>query len=931
MPAPRLFLIDGYSNIYRAFYAIRELSSSKGEPTNAVYGFVNMLRKLLREEQPEYLGVALDLGAPTVRSEKFADYKANRSPTPEDLLVQIPRVRQALAGYRIPALELAGHEADDVLGTIATRAAAAGFEVVIVSADKDLMQLVRPGVRVYHSFRNKLYDEALVEADFGVTPAQIVDLLALLGDAIDNVPGVPGIGEKGAPQLVRQYGSLEALLSNAAELPNKRYREGLLGNREQALLSKELVTIHTDLPIAFDPAALRRQEPDAAVLEALFGELEFFSLRDEIAATRVRTSSVDALAEVETVEELRATVGPWLAGGPVVVVGIGALGGGEGAVATTEGRGAEVEEDGEIEAEAAAADSAGAAVAGATPNAGVPGAGGRGRPPLALAIGRPGGAGRLLDLRRGGLAAEIAALLTSALANPQVEIWGHDLKELLRALGPLPRPRARLLDAMLLSYLIRPSQHGHGLAEIALERLRLRAMSREEAGFAKGSEPMVGAATLAQFAAERLDLVARLVPEMRGEIATGALAEVYARIEEPLLWVLVNMEEAGIELDLPFLATMHEELRREIGDLEASIYAIAGERFNIDSPGQLGAILFEKLGYPVLKRTQKTRSYSTAAEVLEELANRGYPLPERLLRYRELSKLDSTYVVALPAQVDAGGRLHTRYEQAVAATGRLSSVNPNLQNIPVRSEVGRRIRQAFRAPAGRLLLVADYNQIELRVLAHIAAEPALVEAFRAGQDIHRSTAARVLGVAPELVNAEQRRAAKTINFGILYGMSPFGLSKALAISTKEAEGFIAAYLAQYPRVRAYMEETQAMAEQTGKVETLFGRVRWLPEIASKNRNVRENARRMAINARIQGTAADLLKLAMIAVADRLAAAWPGARLLLTVHDELVLEVPADVAVAVGAEVRAAMEGVADLAVPLRVDVGSGPTWYAAKA
>jgi|CXWL01.1.fsa_nt_gi DNA polymerase-1 len=874
---PRLFLIDGYSNIFRAFYAMRELSSSKGEPTNAVYIFVNMLRKLLREEKPEYIGVAMDLGEPTIRGQRYEAYKATRAPMPEDLVPQIPRVRQVLAAYRIPALEFPGYEADDVIGTVAKRAEEAGFDVVLVSADKDFLQLVGGSVRLFHTFRNKLYDPALVEADLGVPPSQVIDLMALLGDSIDNVPGVPGIGEKGAPALIRQYGSLENLLDHAGELTNKRYREGLLNHREQALLSKELVTIHCDLPVPFEPEKLRRQEPDNRALEELFGELEFFSLRDELVATDVKSAEAPEIRELETPAELAAELAR-LAGGPEWVVAV--LG----------------------------------------PER-----------PVAIALGLPGEPGVLVDFRRGGLREPVVDALCRRLAMPTAAVWGHDLKELLRLLGSRrERPRARLFDAMLLSYLIKPSQHSHRLEEIALERLRVRAMDSREAGFDKGSEPMTGADGLRRLAAERLSLVGQLVPAMRSEMAGRPLEQVYTTMEEPLLGVLVAMEEAGIELDCAFLGAMATEMGAELGELERNIYDIAGETFNIDSPQQLGTILFEKLAYPGAKRTAKTKSYSTAADVLEGLAEQGYPLPERLLRYRELSKLKSTYVDSLPSQVDARGRLHTRYEQAVAATGRLSSVNPNLQNIPVRSEAGRRIRRAFRAPAGKLLLVADYNQIELRVLAHIAGEEALVESFRAGLDIHRVTAAKVLGLAPELVNAEQRRAAKVINFGILYGMSPFGLAKTLGISTKDADGFIQAYLAQYPKVRAYMEDTLRAAEASGRVETLFGRLRWLPDITSKNRNLRENARRMAINARIQGTAADLLKLAMIAVADRLAD-WPGAQLLLTVHDELVLEAPAEQATALGEVVRAAMQGVAELAVPLVADVGVGPTWYDAKS
>jgi DNA polymerase-1 len=500
---------------------------------------------------------------------------------------------------------------------------------------------------------------------------------------------------------------------------------------------------------------------------------------------------------------------------------------------------------------------------------------------------------------------------------------------------------------MLASYLLKPTIHGHSLDELALERLRRKTITGKDAGWDRGQEPAVGDERLALYAGERIDLVRRLAPALAEELAGSArdggaeardgaaagggdLARIYDEIEEPLLPVLLRMEEAGILLDRPFLAEMSERLGRDLAELETKIYEVAGEPFNIGSPQQLGVILFEKLAYPVLKRTRKTKSYATGAEILEELAARGYPLPELVLRHREVAKLKSTYVDALPELVGADGRLHTRFNQAVAATGRLSSANPNLQNIPVRTELGQRIRRAFIAPEGRLLLVADYSQIELRVLAHIAGEEALVDAFRAGEDIHRTTAATVFGVAPALVTGEQRRAAKTINFGILYGMSAFGLAKNLRIGNKEAQEFIDAYLGRFPAVRRYIEETLAAAEAEGKVVTLYGRARWLPDIQSKNRALRENARRMAINARIQGTAADLMKKAMIAVARRLAAERPDSRLLLTVHDELVLEVPAAEAEEAGHLVKAEMEGVADLAVPLAVDLGSGRSWYHAK-
>jgi DNA polymerase I len=910
----RLFLIDGYSNIFRAFYAIRNLSNSKGEPTNAIYGFVTMLRKLLREEQPELIGVALETGK-TFRAERFEAYKANRAPMPEDLASQMPWIRRVLEAFRIPILELAGYEADDVLGTLSCRAAEAGYHVVLVSADKDLMQLVDPRVSLYHTGRSKFYGPSDVAEDFGVPPAKVADVLALMGDSIDNIPGVPGIGDKGAKALIQEFGSLEELLARAGEVARKSYREGLQQHAEQARLSKELSTIHTSLPIPFDPAALRRDPPDTAALRRLYGELEFFSLVEELAPEPAAQILLGGGAGAH----------PATAAGAIGTSTDAGSGGGlpvaREALSPADWEAAAAE----VLRAAAAAGEAGELFVAVLGEA----------PPVGLALAAAGDAAPVLlaDFRRPGLREAAVAALGRWIAAPGARLAGHNLKEVLRLCPGGELCRAELFDAMLVSYLLKPSVHGHSLDELALERFNARPLSAKEAGWDKGQAPEPGDPRLLAYAAERVMLARRMAAGMRQELAAGnggALARIYRDLEMPLLPVLLGMEEAGIQLDAEYLRAMSDELGQEVRQLEEEIWRQAGERFNLNSPQQLGVVLFERLGLPALKRTQKTRSYSTGAETLEGLAARGYPIAQLLLRYRELSKLKSTYVDALPAMLGEDGRLHTRFYQAVAATGRLSSANPNLQNIPVRTELGQRIRRAFVAGPGRALLVADYSQIELRILAHIAAEPELIRAFAAGEDIHRATAGTVFGVAPELVSAEQRRAAKTINFGILYGMSAFGLSQNLGISKGDAERFIAAYLDRYQGVRRYVEETLQSAEREGKVETLYGRVRWLPDIRSKNHNLRENARRMAINARIQGTAADLLKQAMIAVDCRLRREHPGARLLLTVHDELLFEVPEAEVEPIGRLVRQEMEGVAQLAAPLVVDVGSGKSWYDAK-
>lgn len=876
--APRIFLIDGYSTLFRAYYAIRNLSSSKGEPTNAVWGFLLVLRKLLREESPEYVAVAFDAG----RDERVAlleEYKANRRPTPEDFKSQIPWVRKILEAYRIPILEVEGQEADDVLGTLARRARMEGWRVVLVSADKDLFQLVGDGVTMLHSGRDKVYDEAGVEEDFGVPPERVVDVLALMGDSVDNVPGVPGIGAKGAVKLVQEMGTLEAILERAEEVKRKSYREGLLENRDQAMLSKDLVTIRTDLPVQFSPEALRRSEPDWDRLLELAWELDFQSLARELEEEHgAGGEDIDAATELSSAEEWSA----WLeeSGGTWFVAPVG---------------------PGEDEVEG-------------------------------LAFARGESEVHWLDFRTEGLREIVIRGLAEELGDEGVDVVGHDLKSILRAFPEIGSScRARLTDTMLLSYLLVPSLRSHELPDLALERLRHRVAEPKEVGWSGGSRPPVGAESLRVFAAEQVELPRRMAPTLEKELDAAGLRGVYEELERPLVPVLAAMERTGIELDTAFLAELGDEMGDRVDALEDAIFDEVGESFNLASSQQLGEILFERLGFPVVKRTRKTRSYSTSAEVLQELDAKGFTLAGKILEHRELTKLRSNWIEGLPALVGPDGRLHTHYQQAVAATGRLSSARPNLQNIPVRSGVGSEIRRAFRAAEGWSLVVADYSQIELRVLAHVSGDAAMIEAFRTGEDIHAATAAVVFGGLPELVTSEQRRAAKVINFGILYGMTPWGLSKQLGITPGEAKRFIAAYLDRFEGVRRYTEETLERARATSRVETLWGRIRWLPDIRSRNRMVRENTERMAVNAPIQGSAADILKLAMIRLHGRLAEAGTGARLLLTVHDELVVEAPQGTEDETVGVVRDVMSSVVELEVPLDVDAGVGPDWGSAKA
>ena len=935
MTSKRLYLIDGYSTIFRAFYAIRGLSTSTGEPTNAIYGFINMLRKLLRDEEPPLLGIALDVGRATVRTEAYAEYKANRKPMPEDLKAQMPAIRRAIEAFRIPILELERYEADDVLGTLGRRAEEAGYDVTIVSADKDLFQLVSERVSLLHTGREKTYDPALVEQDFGVPPGQVVDVLALVGDKVDNVPGVPGIGQKGAQTLVREHGTLDALLAAAPELKRKAYREGLQEHADKAVLSKELVTIHTDLDVPFDPDALRMESPDYEDLADLCREFEFWSLLKELESESggPEIEPAAALQSVEAFEEAAAGLGRRIAvgvvfrrGGEPVGLSFAAVGSGAGVAAADGDAAGAAAADGDA-AGAVAADETAGDVAGGSAASRSGGQAARVEPAVGRAF--------FADFAHPGLRDAVSATLRSWLADPGLELVGHDLKEVVR-LCPYgegrPAVAARLVDTMLMAYLVHSAVRSFGLATVALDRLFYKATTPADAGLNDASATLGEDDGLALHAAEQAVLPALILEALASQWEESpAAAQVYGTIEAPLLPVLAAMEEEGIELDAGVLADMSQRLERDAGDLAEGIFEEAGETFNILSPQQLGVVLFEHMGLPPPGRTRKTKKYKTGADVLEQLDRQGHDVAGKVLQYRELTKLRSTWVDALPGLVAADGRLHTRYHQAVAATGRLSSHDPNLQNIPIRTDIGREVRRAFRARDGYLLLVADYSQIELRVLAHIAADETLIDIFRHGGDIHRSTAATVFGVAPALVTDEQRRASKTINFGIIYGMSAFGLARALGIARGEAQRFIDSYFERFPGVRAYTERTLAKAEEELRVETLYGRVRYLPDMKSRNRAVRENARRMAVNARIQGTAADLLKLAMIAVDRRLQAELGAARLLLTVHDELVLEAPAADIEALTSLVREEMEGVADLSVPLVVDIASGPDWYEAKA
>ncbi|MGE3178606.1 MAG: DNA polymerase I, partial [Vicinamibacterales bacterium] len=906
---PVLYLVDGSSQMYRAFHApIRTgegapLRDAQGRPTNAVYIFVTMLRKLLKEHAPAYIGASFDLPGRTFRDDLAADYKANRAPMPDDLAVQIPLVHRACEALGVPILTHERYEADDVIGTMAERAAAAGCDVVIVTGDKDFFQLVRDGVRVFNPRDDGTwYDAAGVEEKFGVRPDQVVDVLALMGDAIDNVKGVPGIGDKGARELVSTWGSLDRLLEHAAEVPQKRYREALLAHADTARSCRELLRIHTDVPVPFELERFRYPGPDQEACFELFSALGFRTLVVEFAPT-ARTVAKDYRI-VSTAAEVEALAAE-LAKAPRI--------------------GLRVLTDGTA---ATRAQIAGLVFATAPRSARYV--------PISAAAQPVAGVG-MFDLLSDGpddsgettvgvpLATALDAL-RPVLEDPAIEKIGHDLKSDVIVLGRHGVSLAGLgLDTMIASYLLDATRTGHPLDGVALEHLGYRALTEEDLCGKGAKAQKLADLTPTQrldYAGERADLTLQLADRLGPALAEASLDQVYRELELPLIPVLAAVERAGVRIDSAALAVQSQHVEREIAGLTERIFALAGESFNIGSPQQLSRILFEKLQLPTLKKNVKTKTASTAVEVLEELAL-SHDLPRLILEWRALSKLKGTYIDALPQLVNPEtGRVHTCFNQAVAATGRLSSSDPNLQNIPIRTELGREIRGAFVAEPGHVLVSADYSQIEFRVLAHLADDPVLVDAFRQGADFHQQTALKIFGADSGRDPHDLRSTAKMVNYALLYGKSAFTLAKDIGVTQQAAQEFIDAYFAGFPAVRAFIDRTLAEARATGVVKTMFGRRRLVPELASKNGQVRSSAERATINMPIQGTAADILKRAMIDTHAALDAV-PGARMILTVHDELLFEVPEARADEVVAIVRDRMEHAVTLRVPLTVDVGVG--------
>jgi DNA polymerase-1 len=847
---PLLYLVDGSNALHRAYHAIRGLSNSKGLPTNAIYGFNAILRKLVREHKPTHVGIAFDISESAARKEAFADYKAHRKPMEDDLKVQIPYIKRLCQAYRMPILELESFEADDVIATLARKAAADGFDVVIFTTDKDFLQLVGPHIRVYHPLKESMLDEKGVEDFFGVPPGQVVEVLSLMGDASDNVPGVRGIGEVGARKLIQEFGSLENVLARAAEVPSKKTREALLARQKEARLSHQLVELHGNLPVDLDPPALALDPPDEEKLRALYSELEFHSLASELQPEARR--EVPEFSRVAPGEAFRADsprVGVFLLPGP-----------GQALFSLSDGKHTVVGSE----------DSA--------------------------------------SLRARLVAMAPSATLISADAK--------GLEAFLIAEGVSEPPA--VLDPSIARYVLACGTANPDFAAMVFDLLGQRVASEKEA-------------ETAPYLAERTSLALRLFDILEKDLLRRPnLEKVFREIETPLTPVLARMELSGVLLDVPFLRELSQRMEKDRQHLEEEIFALAGERFNIASPQQLSKVLFDRMGLPTGRRTAKTRSLSTGIETLQALAAQGYPIARLLIEHREISKLKGTYADALPAGVDSENRIHTKFNQTVAATGRLSSSDPNLQNIPIRTEAGREIRRAFIASPGSRLLSADYSQIELRILAHLSGDQAMIRAFAEGYDVHGATAAKVFNVSPDLVTLEMRMAAKRINFGLLYGMGVFSLAKDLGVPQAEAKEFIEAYFARFPRVRETIEAVVEGARKNGIVMTIFGRERPIPEIHASNGAVRANAERMAQNAPFQGSAADIVKIAMIRLDRRLRREKLRARLVLQVHDELVLEVPGEELETVRAVVVGEMESAADLSVPLKVETGSGGDWLAAK-
>ncbi len=880
-----LYIIDGNSYVYRAYYAIRSLTNSEGLPTNAIFGFTNMLMKIIREKRPEGLVVSFDSPEPTERHMLFGQYKANRKETPADLAEQLPHIRRVIEAFHIRIFELPGYEADDLIGTIAKKAASGGANIFIVTADKDMLQLVDDRIKVYDPLKDRILDRDYVIGKFGVGPERVTEYMALTGDAVDNIPGVRGIGDKTAKELLASCSSIDELMEHPERIGREKLRTLIRDSKDMVRMSRKLATIDTAAPIDIDADEFVMTEPDWLALLSLFKEYEFTSLMKLIPAADDRDGAAIRYHETIMSEEGLRDIAASIAG--------------------------EFSFDTET----------------------------TGRNPLrdslvgiALCKERnracyiPIGHAQSLMSGQVQLGTEkVFSILAPLFLEQGIVKIGHNLKyDIMVLAGTGINVDGPLCDTMIAAYLLNPNKPGHSLDEVSFEYLSKRKRSFMEVLKKRHSFADVPVDEATAYAAEDAALAFELKDILFAKLREHDLERIYFDIEMPLIKVLVDMETAGIRIRAALLEEMSRELAEEISAIEKRIYFLAGEEFNINSPKQLSSILFVKLG---LSPTRKTKTgFSTGMDVLEDLAA-VHDLPREVLHYRSLSKLKTTYIDVLPALVNpATGRVHTSFNQTITATGRLSSSDPNLQNIPVKGDWGKRIRAAFVGEEGNLLLSADYSQVELRILAHLSGDEGLISAFTENLDIHARTAAELFSVPLDRVTAEMRRTAKTVNFGVIYGISSFGLSETLNIDRKEAEQYIRQYFDRHPGVKRYVEELIAEAAQKGFVTTLFGRKRPIPELNNKNRAIRQLGERLAVNSPIQGTAADIIKIAMINIRKRLHTALCKTRMILQVHDELLFEVPETELEVVKCMVREEMEGVLRLSVPLKVDIGYGRNW-----
>lgn len=888
--AKSLYLIDGSSYIFRAYFGIRQfLSTSKGFPTNALYGFINMLQKVVKDEKPDYLAVAFDSKEKTFRHEMYAEYKANREAPPEDLAKQFPYFEPLVQAYNIHGVRVPGYEADDIIGTLAEKAAKEGFKVVIVSGDKDMMQLISPDIRMLDTMKNKWFGVEEVEEKFGVTPDRVIDVMGLMGDSSDHIPGVKGVGPKTASELIRKFGSIQELYERIDEVDKVKLREKLVQDKEMALLSRQLVTINTAVKLEGGIEDLKFKSPDNAELKKLFSEFEFSSLLGELGEAssspvveshyetilaeadlerwinKLKKSKIFALdLETTSLHPVRARV-----------VGI--------SLSCEEGEACYI--------------------------------------PLAH---------RYLGVPDQLSLDWVFKKLKPLFQDPHLKKVGQNIKyDLIVLRNEGVNLQGVAFDTMLASYILNPAGRRHNLDDLARDFLGHTTIKYKDVVGTASKEigfDAVDVESATNYAAEDADITWRLYEKL-SPLLKGDDLKLFLELELPLIEVLAEMEIHGMKLDQKHLQNLSQKIQKMMEARVEQIYSLAGEQFNINSPKQLSVILFEKLGLPTVKKTKS--GYSTDVSVLEELAAE-HDLPEMILTYRQLGKLKSTYVDALQEDIfSKTGRVHTSFNQTVAATGRLSSSNPNLQNIPIRTEMGREIRKAFTAEGSNYLLSADYSQVELRILAHLSEDDALIEAFQMGEDIHTRTACEIFGTSPDRLDAEARRMAKAVNFGIVYGLSAFGLSKQLKIFPKDAKKFIDQYFALYKKVKVYMEETVAHAREVGYTMTIMNRKRYLPDLKSQNRQVREAAERVAVNSPVQGSAADLIKLAMIQLAKKISEKKLKSTMILQVHDELLFECPEDEEQEIRALVKKEMEEVVPLKVPLVVDMGWGENWNTA--